>query len=95
MRKTYKYTAIILVLSLVLSVMFSGCSMSAPEMKITVDGRDFKLDCKVSEILDAGFGIADIDHASHILASYPELDGTTGGGPGFPVSQCLERRAKE
>ncbi len=74
MRKTGKLTSVILVLAMVLSVMFSGCSFTAPEMKISIEGKEFKLDCKVSEILDAGFELADIDHPSHVLANMPTID---------------------
>jgi hypothetical protein len=74
MRKKGKLTAAVLVLVMALSVLFSGCEFTAPDMKISIDGKEFKLNCKVSEILDAGFELADIDHPSHVLASLPPLD---------------------
>ncbi|MBO7095883.1 MAG: hypothetical protein J6V94_02875 [Lachnospiraceae bacterium] len=39
----------------------SGAGTINPEMTVTIDGVDFALDCKVSDILDAGFRVVRYD----------------------------------
>ena len=77
MKKQISSVTFLIVLSILFAVVFSGCGMAGPEMKISIEGKEFGLDCKVSEILDAGFELADIDHASHIVKDLPELDART------------------
>ena len=74
MRRTYKITAVLIVLAMALSVAFTGCSDAGPSMKITVDGHEFQLDCKVSEILNAGFKLSEIDHTSGLIKEFPEIE---------------------
>ena len=59
MRKTGRIMAAVIVLAMALSVFFTGCdSGSAPDMKISIDGKEFQLGCQVSEFLDAGFKLS-------------------------------------
>lgn len=59
----------------VLSVLFTGCSFTDPEMKISIDGNEFSLDCKVQDLIDAGYDISSIDHKSQIIkdSDYPVI----------------------
>ena len=75
--KVLKIEAVIVIMVMVLTMLFTGCGSMDPAMKITVDGTDFQLDCKVSEILDAGFELAGIDHKSGIVTEYPEMEART------------------
>ena len=72
-----KTGAVIVVLIMAFTMLFAGCDSMDPAMKITIDGTDFKLDCKVSEILDAGFELAKIDHVNGILKEYPDMEPRT------------------
>ena len=73
MRKTDRLMAAVIVLAMALSFVFTGCVSAAPDMKISIDGKEFELGCKVSDILDAGFKLASIDSKSKIITEYPEL----------------------
>ncbi len=75
MRKNIlKIQSVIVIMVMALVMSFTGCGSLDPEMKVTVDGTDFKLGCTVQEVLDAGFELADIDHKSGILKSYPDME---------------------
>ena len=75
--RVFKIEAVIIVMVMALTMIFTGCDSMDPAMKITVDGTDFQLDCKVSEILDAGFQLANIDHKNGIVTEYPEMEART------------------
>lgn len=77
MRKTDRLIAAVIVLAMALTFVFTGCTNAAPDMKISIDGKEFELGCKVSDILDAGLELASIDSASHIITEYPELEART------------------
>lgn len=77
MRKTNKILAAVIVLLMAMSIVFTGCTAGGPSMKISIEGVEFQLDCKVSDILNAGFELADIDHPGHIMKDFPELDART------------------
>ena len=77
MRKTNRLTAAVIVLAMALSVLFTGCGSTAPDMKISIDGKEFQLGCVVSDLLDAGFKLATLESSSRILTEYDELEGRT------------------
>ena len=78
MRKSKRLTALILSMVTVLSLMFTGCGSSgAPEMKVSIEGYEFMLNCKVSEILDAGFTFADTDHVNSMMKESPVIPART------------------
>ena len=72
-----KTGAVIAVLILAFTMLFAGCDSMDPAMKITIDGTDFKLDCQVSEILNAGFELAEIDHVKGIMKEFPDMEPRT------------------
>jgi hypothetical protein len=63
MKKTIgRITSLITVFVLCFSLQgCSGLSSLDPEMTVTIDGVDFALDCKVQDILDAGFRVVRYD----------------------------------
>ena len=63
-----RFFAAIVTIGMLVAVLFTGCSAMDPDMKISVDGHEFSLDCTVQEILDAGFDISEIDHESKIIS---------------------------
>ena len=78
MRKTGRIMAAVIVLAMALSVLFTGCdSGSAPDMKISIDGKEFQLGCQVSEFLDAGFKLASMDDKARIITEYPDVAART------------------
>lgn len=77
MKKASKLISVMLVLVVGLSMLFTGCSLTGPEMKITIDGDEFQLDCEVSEILNAGYELAEYDHKNAIMNEYYEVPART------------------
>ena len=76
-RRAIRIQAFIIVMVMALSFVFTGCSGVNPEMKVTIDGSEFQLDCKVSDILNAGFELAEIDHKNGIIDEFPDLEART------------------
>ena len=63
---------------IVASLMLAGCGSSGtPEMKVSIEGYEFALNCKVSEILDAGFTFADTDHVNSMMKESPVIPART------------------
>ena len=60
MRKTNKILAAVIVLLMAMSIVFTGCTAGGPSMKISIEGVEFQLDCKVSDILNAEIGRAHV-----------------------------------
>lgn len=77
MNKTSKLFSVVLVLALGLSMLFSGCSLTGPEMKISIDGDEFQLDCEVGDILSAGYELAEYDHKNAIMTEYFDVPART------------------
>ena len=78
MRKTKRLTSLILSMGIAASLTLAGCSSSsAPEMKVSIEGYEFALNCKVSEILDAGFTFADTDHVNSMMKESPVIPART------------------
>ncbi|MBR4430524.1 MAG: hypothetical protein IKS75_04430 [Clostridiales bacterium] len=78
MRNTKRFAAVVLVMAMALSVIFTGCgSSSAPEMKISIEGYEFSPGCKISEIMDAGFTFADTDHVNTMMKESPVIPART------------------
>ena len=77
MNKTSKLISVVLVLAMGLSMVLTGCSLTGPDMKITVDGDEFELDCKVSDILAAGYELAEYDHKNAIMTEFPDIPSRT------------------
>lgn len=78
MRKTKRLTSLILSMVIVASLMLAGCGSSGtPEMKVSIEGYEFALNCKVSEILDAGFTFADTDHVNSMMKESPVIPART------------------
>ena len=75
--RVLRVQSVIVIFIMILAMVFTGCDSLDPAMSITIDGTEFKLDCKVSDILDAGFELAEIDHKNGILKEYPDLEGRT------------------
>lgn len=76
-RNTLKIRAVIVIMIMAFTTLFAGCDSFDPAMKITIDGDTFQLDCSVSEILNAGYELAEIDHKSGITKEYPEMEPRT------------------
>lgn len=75
---TKRFTSVILVMAIALSVMLTGCGSSgAPDMKVSIEGYEFSPGCKVSDIQDAGFTFADTDHVSTMMKESPVIPGRT------------------
>lgn len=75
MRKSFlRFQSVIVVMVMAMVMLFAGCDSMDPSMKVTVDGAEFQLGCKVSEVLDAGFELAGIDHRNGILKEYPDME---------------------
>ena len=77
MNKTSKLFSVVLVLAIGLSMVFTGCSLTGPEMKITIDGDEFQLDCEVGDILSAGYELAEYDHKNAIMTEYFDVPART------------------
>ena len=75
--RVLKVQSAVVILVMALSVLFTGCDSLDPSMKISIDGSEFQLDCKVSEILDAGFELAEIDHKNGIISELPDMEPRT------------------
>lgn len=73
--KTRKIYAAFVILAMLISLIFSGCMFSDPEIKISVDGKEFVLGCKVQDLLDSGFDIALTNYEKDILTEeeYPVI----------------------
>lgn len=73
--RTKRICASAVLLALMVSLLFTGCAGMDPEMTISIDGKEFSLDCKVQDLIDAGFDIASINHQSEILSEsdYPVI----------------------
>ncbi|MBP5180372.1 MAG: hypothetical protein J6127_03680 [Clostridiales bacterium] len=74
--RTKKVYSAAIILAMIVSMIFAGCAGMDPEMKISIDGKEFMLDCKVQDFIDAGFSISSINHQSEILSEsdYPVID---------------------
>ncbi len=79
MRITKRLTAVILIMAMALSVVLTGCgsSDSRLSMRVSIDGHQFSPGCKVSDILDAGFTLADTDHVSTMMTESPVIPART------------------
>ena len=73
--RTKKVFSVVVILAMMVSVLCTGCSAFDPEMKISIDGKEFSLDCKVQDLIDAGYDISSIDHKSQIIkdSDYPVI----------------------
>ena len=76
-RKVLKILSVLVIMVMALSFVFTGCSSINPEMKITIDGKDLQLDCKVKDILDAGFELGETGHKNSIIKDFPDLEART------------------
>lgn len=76
-KNVIKIRAAIVIMVMAFAMIFTACDSLDPAMKISIDGTEFKIDCPVSEILNAGFELAEIDHVSGIMKEYPDMESRT------------------
>lgn len=73
--RTRKTLAVAVFFAVMMSVLLTGCPLKDPEMKISIDGKEFSLDCKVQDLIDAGFQIAETGSPTTVIdeADYPVI----------------------
>ncbi|MBO7451608.1 MAG: hypothetical protein J6U54_14675 [Clostridiales bacterium] len=75
--RTKKMIAVIVMLVMAVVMIFAGCEKLDPEATISIDGKEFQLNCKVSDLTDAGLILASFGDASAAISEdqYPTIKG--------------------